>query len=314
MKKKFTTSLVVTSLLLLPTLSFAEQSVVTIGYQKASLFTIIKSQHTLEKKFASQGVTIRWVEFPAGPQLLEGLNIGSVDIGATGDAPPIFAQAAKADLIYLAHSVANPKNEAIVVPANSPLHSVAELKGKRVALNKGSDVNYLLVAALQHAGLSYKDIQPVYLPPADARAAFQKGAVDAWAIWDPYYAEVSQVTHARTLTTAEGLVPHYSFFLSSRKFAEGSPKLALEVVNTLKESGQWANSHKEETAQLLSTATGLSIDYWHTTLARLDYTTERMTPAVFAQQQTLADAFSAIHLIPGQVQVNRATWSQDASH
>jgi len=314
MKKILPITLAIASLFAFSATQAAEQSVITIGYQKASLFTIIKSRQTLEKQFASQGVKVRWIEFPAGPQLLEGLNIGSIDVGATGDAPPIFAQAAKADLVYLAHSVANPKNEAIVVPENSPIHTVADLKGKRVALNKGSDVNYLLVAALQHAGLSYKDIQPVYLPPADARAAFQKGAVDAWAIWDPYYAEVSQATHARTITTAEGLVPHYSFFLSSRKFAEGSPQLALQVVKTLEESGQWANAHKEESAKLLSAATGLNIDYWHTTLARLDYTTERMTPKVFAQQQTLADAFSQIHLIPGQVQVNSATWSQDASH
>nr|WP_244968535.1 sulfonate ABC transporter substrate-binding protein [Rosenbergiella australiborealis] len=303
--------MVISSLLTASFAATAEQSVVTIGFQKASLFTIIKSRQSLEKQFSPQGVTVRWVEFPAGPQMLEGLNIGAIDLAATGDAPPIFAQAAQADLIYLAHSVPNPNSEAIVVPENSSIHTIADLKGKRVALNKGSDVNYLLVAALQKAGLSYKDIQPVYLPPADARAAFQKGAVDAWAIWDPYLAEVSATTHARTITTAEGLVPHYSFYLASRKFAEGSPKLALQVEKALEENGQWANNHKQETAQLLSAATGLGINYWHTTLARIDYTTQRMTPDVFKQQQNLADTFSQIHLIPKQVDVSNATWSLD---
>ena len=311
MKKILPLTLAIASLFTASLTAAAEQSVVTIGFQKASLFTIIKSRQTLEKQFAPEGVKVRWIEFPAGPQMLEGLNIGSIDLAATGDAPPIFAQAAQADLIYLAHSVPNPKSEAIVVAQDSSIRSVKDLKGKRVALNKGSDVNYLLVAALQHAGLSYKDIQPVYLPPADARAAFQKGAVDAWAIWDPYLAEVSANTHARTITTAEGLVPHYSFYLASRKFAEGSPKLALQVEKALEENGQWANSHKEDTAKLLSAATGLGIDYWHTTLARIDYTTQRMTPEVFKQQQALADSFSAIHLIPRQIDVSRATWSQD---
>lgn len=313
MNKLIPLTLLASTLFTAYSVAAAEQSVVTIGFQKASLFTVIKSRQTLEKQLAPQGVKVRWIEFPAGPQMLEGLNIGSIDLAATGDAPPIFAQAAKADLIYLAHSVPNPKSEAIVVPENSTIHSVADLKGKRVALNKGSDVNYLLVAALQHAGLSYKDIQPVYLPPADARAAFQKGAVDAWAIWDPYLAEVSANTHARTITTAEGLVPHYSFYLASRKFAEGSPKLATQVEKALEENGQWANAHKEETAQLLSKATGLGIDYWHTTLSRTDYTTQRMTPAVFAEQQTLADTFSKLHLIPGTIEVNSATWSLDAT-
>ncbi len=312
MKRKFSLAVLVGSLLTLTTAAAAEQSVLTIGFQKASLFTIIKARQTLDKQLLAQGVKIRWVEFPAGPQLLEGLNIGSIDIGGTGDAPPIFAQAAQADLVYLAHSVPNPKNEAIVVPKNSAIHTVADLKGKRVALNKGSDVNYLLVAALQHAGLSYRDIQPVYLPPADARAAFEKGAVDAWAIWDPYLAEVSTNTGARTITTAEGLLPHYTFFLASRKFAEGSPKLAQQVEQALEENGKWANAHKEQAAQLLSTATGLKIDYWHTALDRLDYTTQRMTPSVFAEQQTLADAFSNIHLIPRKINVNSATWSLDA--
>ncbi|WP_210498041.1 ABC transporter substrate-binding protein, partial [Pantoea ananatis] len=118
---------------------------------------------------------------------------------------------------------------AIVVPADSTIKSVKDLKGKRVALNKGSDVNYLLVSALEQAGLKYKDITPVYLPPADARAAFQRGAVDAWVIWDPYLAEVETTAGARLLKNAEGLVPHYTFYLASRKFAEGHPDEAKEV-------------------------------------------------------------------------------------
>ncbi|ADO07888.1 Putative aliphatic sulfonates-binding protein precursor (plasmid) [Pantoea vagans C9-1] len=109
---------------------------VNIGFQKANIFALLKYRGTLDQEFKKQGIALHWIEFPAGPQMLEGLNIGSIDLAATGDAPPTFAQAAQADLVYLGHSPANPKTEAIVVPADSPIKSVADLKGKRVALNK----------------------------------------------------------------------------------------------------------------------------------------------------------------------------------
>ncbi len=212
---------------------------VNIGYQKANIFALLKYRGTLDESLKKQGIAVRWVEFPAGPQMLEGLNVGSIDLAATGDAPPAFAQAAQADLVYLAHSPANPKTEAIVVPEQSAIHSVADLKGKRVGLNKGSDVNYLLVAALEKAGLSYKDITPVYLPPADARAAFQRGAIDAWVIWDPFLAEVETNAKARQIRNAEGLVPHYTFYLASRKFADTYPETAKQVVGQIS-SWAWA--------------------------------------------------------------------------
>ncbi len=288
----------------------AEATTVNIGYQKANIFALLKSRATLDERFKQQGVTVKWVEFPAGPQMLEGLNVGSIDLAATGDAPPVFAQAAQADLVYLAHSPANPQSEAIVVHADSPIKSVADLKGKRVALNKGSDVNYLLVAALEKAGLSYKDITPVYLPPADARAAFQSKSVDAWVIWDPFLAEVETNAQARQVANAEGLVPHYSFFLASRKFADGSPKLAKEVVEELQTLSQWANAHQNDAAAILAKSTGLDEVIWRKAIARIPYGAEPMTPAIFKEQQKLADSFTRIGLLPVSIDVSKASWQQ----
>ena len=284
---------------------------VNIGYQKANIFALLKYRGTLDDSFKKQGIAVRWVEFPAGPQMLEGLNVGSIDLAATGDAPPAFAQAAKADLVYLGHSPANPKTEAIVVPENSAIKTVADLKGKRVGLNKGSDVNYLLVKALNEAGLSYGDITPVYLPPADARAAFQRGAIDAWVIWDPYLAEVETSARARQIRNAEGLVPHYTFYLASRKFAESAPETAKQVLDELGKLSDWANDHQEEAAGILSGATGLDNAIWQKALARSPYGAERMTPQVFDQQQALADTFTGIGLLPVKVDVRSATWSLD---
>ncbi len=291
--------------------ALAAPQTVNIGYQKANIFALLKYRGTLESEFKKEGIAVRWVEFPAGPQMLEGLNVGSIDLAATGDAPPAFAQAAKADLVYLGHSPANPKTEAIVVPAASSVHSVKDLKGKRVALNKGSDVNYLLIAALEEAGLTYHDITPVYLPPADARAAFQKGAVDARVIWDPYLAEVEASTGARQVRNAEGLVPHYTFYLASRKFADGEPETAKKVLAELGALSDWANHHQDEAAAILATSTGLDKAIWQTTLTRLPYGAERMTDKVFTEQQTLADTFSRVKLLPVKIDVRSATWSAD---
>nr|WP_253073670.1 sulfonate ABC transporter substrate-binding protein [Sodalis ligni] len=282
-----------------------------IGFQKANILALLKARGTLDEALKKQGIATHWTEFTAGPQMLEGLNVGSIDLAATGDAPPAFAQAAKADLIYLAHNIPNPKTEAILLPKDSAVRSVADLKGKRVALNKGSDVNYLLVEALKKAGLAYSDITPVYLTPSDARAAFQRGSVDAWVIWDPFYAEVETNAGARRLQDAEGIVPHYTFYLASRRFAEDHPDIAKLVVEQLAQLSTWANDHHDEVAQTLSKSTGLPQPIWLRALARMPFGTERMTDDVFRQQQTLADTFTGIGLIPTKIDVNQARWSQD---
>lgn len=289
----------------------ASPETVTVGYQKANIFALLKYRGTLDETLKKEGISVRWVEFSAGPQMLEGLNVGSIDLAATGDAPPTFAQAAKADLVYLGHSPANPQTEAIVVPGNSSIKKVADLKGKRVGLNKGSDVNYLLVKALEEAGLTYKDVTPVYLPPADARAAFQKGAIDAWVIWDPYLAEVEANADAREIRNAEGLAPHYTFYLASRPFAENHPETAKQVIDELSKLSDWANQHQDEAAAILAKSTGLEKSIWQTTLKRLPYGASRMTAKVFDEQQALADTFTRVGLLPVKVDVRSATWSLD---
>ena len=177
---------------------------VRIGFQKYGTLVLLKSKGLLEEKLKPLGYTVEWTEFPAGPQLLEALNVGAIDYGTTGEAPPIFAQAAGAPLVYVGYEPPAPSGEAILVPADSPLKTVADLKGKNVALNKGSNVHYLLVKALEKAGVSYSDIKTSFLPPADARAAFEKGAVDAWVIWDPFLAAAEAATGARTLADGQG--------------------------------------------------------------------------------------------------------------
>src|SRR5271166_5470413 len=208
-------------------------NVIRIGYQKYGTLVLLKARGSLEKRLAPLHVEVKWTEFPAGPQLLEGLNVGSIDFGTAGEAPPIFAQAAGADLVYVGNEPAASAGEAILVPKNSSIKNIADLKGKKVALNKGSNVHFLLVKLLEKAGVQYKDIDPIFLTPADARAAFERGSVDAWAIWEPFFAAAQRQTSARILADGNGVVSNHQFFLASRTYASKRPDVVAIVVDEM---------------------------------------------------------------------------------
>jgi sulfonate transport system substrate-binding protein len=280
-----------------------------IGYQKYGNFVVLKARGTLEKRLAAQGVTVQWLEFPAGPQLLEGLNAGAVDAGTVGETPPIFAQAAGVDFVYVGNEPPAPQGEAIVVPHDSAIRSVAELRGKKVALNKGSNVHYLLVEALEKAGLSYADIQPVYLAPADARAAFVQGSIDAWVIWDPYLAAIERQANARTIANGAGLVRNTQYYLVTRKFASAQPQLVHALLDELDHVDQWSRDNVPELAKLLSPLVGLDAPTLEVALKRTGYGVQPITPATLAYQQQIADTFTGLKLIPKKLVVTDARWN-----
>ncbi|MCL6238105.1 MULTISPECIES: sulfonate ABC transporter substrate-binding protein [Acinetobacter] len=285
----------------------AEENVtLNIGFQKYGLLPILKERGTLETALKSQGVNIKWVEFPAGPQLLEGLNVGSVSFGEVGEAPPIFAQAAQTDLVYIANQPAVPKAEALIVQKDSAIHSIQDLKGKRVALNKGSNVHYLLLKLLEANQLKFSDINVVYLPPADARAAFEKGAVDAWVIWDPFLSAAEHQLNARTIANGENLVKNYQFYLADRKFAQENPKVLQAVVNELNLTTQWVSKNQDEAAKLLEGKTGLGLDVLKTSISRLGNQVTPITAQVAQEQQQVADAFYNEKLIPNKLNIESA--------
>ncbi len=187
-----------------------------IGYQKIGLIVVTRQQQLIEKQLADRGVKVRWFEFQAGPPLLEALNAGSIDFGYTGDAPPIFSQAAGGNLVYTAAAAPSGEGEAILVKEASPIRTVADLKGRKVAVARGTSSHNLLVAALEKAGLRFSDITPVYLSPADAGSAFTGGSVDAWAIWDPYFAIAQARDATRVLTTSGQTLDVSGYFLANK--------------------------------------------------------------------------------------------------
>ena len=299
--------LAATLALTLGTAAAQGSEVLRIGFQKsASLLTLQKAQGTLEKKLAPLGVAVKWVEFPAGPQLLEGLNVGAIDVGYVGEAPPIFAQAAGASFVYVGNDPAAPQAEAIVVPKDSAIKTVADLRGKKVALNKGSNVHYLLVRALEKAGLQYTDIQPVFLPPADARAAFEKGAVDAWVIWDPFLAAVEKQTGARIVADGRGLVNNYAYYLAERNYTQKKPQVIRVLFEDSVEQGRWLKANTAQAAQLIAPIQGLDVEIVERALQRNQFGVQPLTPAVAAEQQKIADVFHALKLIPKPLRISDA--------
>lgn len=278
-----------------------------IGYQKYGTLTLLKARGNLERRFSGQGPEVTWIEFPSGPALLEALNVGSVDYGTVGEAPPIFAQAAGADLVYVANEPPAPSSEAIVVPRASTLKSVAELKGRRVVLNKGSNVHYLLVKALERAGVAYKDVNVVYLPPSDARAAFERGSVDAWVIWDPFLAAAEKQLGARVLADGTGLVANHQFFLASRTYAEKHPQVIQAIQEELASVDNWGRANIKEVAAILSRQIGLPADVVELAASRYSYGAQAVSDAVLAEQQKIADVFASLRLIPKKIDVRAAT-------
>lgn len=277
-----------------------------IGFQKYGLLPIVKQRGDLDQALKAQGVQVKWVEFPAGPQLLEGLNVGSVVFGESGEAPPIFAQAASPNLVYVANQPAAPNAEALIVQKNSPIQSIQDLKGKRVALNKGSNVHYLLLKLLEKNQLTLQDIQVVYLPPADARAAFEKGAVDAWVIWDPFFAAAEQQIGARVLATGQNLVSNHQFYLADRKFAEQHPEVLKTVVQQLNQTTEWVKTHQDDAARLLEKPTALDFNILKTSISRMGFGVTPLSSDVIQQQQYVADAFYQQKLIPQPLKIQDA--------
>lgn len=274
---------------------------VRFGYQKASI--LLKSQGNIEKRLNAEGVQVEWKEFPAGPPLLEALNAGAIDLGPVGESPPIFAQAAGADLIYAASVAPNPKGSGVLVLQDSPIQTVADLKGKKVTFAKGSSANYLIVQLLEQAGLQYSDIQPVYLTPADARAAFVQGNADAWVIWDPFFAAAETGIKSRVIANGEGLNRLGGYYIASRQFATAQPKILKTILEEVRDLEAWSDQHRDQVAAVLTTALKLDATAIKTATQRRQFGLKPVTEELIAEQQKVADVYYQLKLIPKPIRI-----------
>ncbi|MEJ4044273.1 sigma-54-dependent Fis family transcriptional regulator [Erwinia sp. SLM-02] len=279
-----------------------------IGYQKFGNLGILKARQSLEAEFASRGISVLWSEFPAGPQLLHALTHHEIDFGTTGEVPPVFAQASGSPLLYVAWEPAAPQSVALMVANDSPIRSIADLRGKRIAVNKGSNVHYLLVQMLDEADMSLADVRVVYAPPKYPLTPSDHHAVDAWMMWDPLLSAAEYDGQLRVVGDGRGRVNNHQFYLTHREFAAHSADLLHTLLAALEQTGRYIDGNRQEASTLLASELGLDPQALSDALVRRSHQTKRMDLAVIREQQTIADRFYALGLLPRAVKVREALW------
>ena len=280
-----------------------QSSHLRIGLQKSStLTTLLRTRGTLEQLLAPLNVKVSWHEFTSGLPLLEALNLGNIDVSAdVADTVPVFAQAAGAKLTFVAQEAPSPSAQAIIVRADSPIQGLADLKGKRVGFAKAAGVHFLLLAALEKAGLSFKDIEPAYLAPADGRAAFERGAIDAWVVWDPFLAAVQKQASVRVLADGRHLASYQRYYLAGTAYAQARPDVLRVFFSELQKAGVWVKQHPKEAAALLGPVWGLDAEIVELANSRRSYEVRAVQPSNMGEQQRIADAFLSEKLLPRRV-------------
>ena len=293
----------------LPVRARAEAGVkeIRVGYQKNGVLVLARQQATLEKHFKPQGIDVKWVEFSSGPPMMEAMNVGSIDYGAVGDSPPVFAQAAGAAIVYAAgQPITN--GQGILVPQNSAIKSIADLRGKRIGFTKGSSAHNITVQTLEKAGLTYADVTPVYLTPPDAGPAFANGSIDAWAIWDPYFAIGETKQNGRILVNASEITKTNSFYIANRDFAKNHGSVLQQIIDVTTSTAKWAEQHRDEVAKSLSAVTGIALDIQTIAANRSAFAVGPITEDIIATQQGVADRFFRLGLIPRQIAIRDIVW------
>jgi sulfonate transport system substrate-binding protein len=280
---------------------------VRIGYQKNGVLVVARQLAALENHFRPAGIEVKWVEFSSGPPMMEAMNVGSIDYGAVGDSPPVFAQAAGGAIVYAAgQPITN--GQGILVPQNSAIRSIADLKGKRIGFTKGSSAHNIVVQTLEKAGLTYSDITPVYLTPPDAGPAFANGSIDAWSIWDPYFAIGEVKQNGRILVNATEITKTNSFYIANREFAKNHGPILQQIIDVTTSTAAWAETHRDEVAKALSAVTGIPLDIQTIAANRSAFRVGPITDDIIATQQGVANRFFQLGLIPKQIVIRDIVW------
>ncbi|AFY31747.1 aliphatic sulfonate ABC transporter substrate-binding protein [Calothrix sp. PCC 7507] len=289
----------------------SELKVLKMANQKGmALLNILKAQGSLEKRLQPQGISVTWNEFSSTAPLLEGMGVGSVVFGGGGGTGSVFAQAGDKPFVRVAASTSSTRSSAILVLEKSPIKTLADLKGKKVGFAKGASSQYMIVKALEKVGLKYSDIQPVFLPPADALPAFERGDFDAWVIWDPYTAEAERKLKTRLLadnTTVFGdKAPTESpaFYYASPDFVRDHPEIVKIILEELQKAGDWARNNNKDSAKLLS-------ELYKVDLKTMEIVEERggerkvlpINNEVLSGLQHMADTFTELKVIPKKIDV-----------
>jgi aliphatic sulfonates family ABC transporter substrate-binding protein len=286
----------------------AKERELRIGYQKFGNLGILKARQSLEQQLADRGVSVLWSEFPAGPQLLHALSNKEIDFGTTGEVPPLFAQADHSPMLYVAWEPAAPQSVALVVPDSSPIQRVSDLRGKRIAVNRGSNVHYLLLQILDEAGLALDEVRILYAPPKYPLTPSDLNAVDAWMMWDPLLSDAENSGRFRVIADGSGRVSNHQFYLAERGFAAHAGDLIAVLLAALEQTGRYIDAHRADAAGLLSSELGIPTTSLLHALTRRSHQTQRMNLAIIREQQMIADRFYALGLLSRAIRVRESVW------
>lgn len=283
---------------------------IRIGYQKNGTTLLLRQNEQLEQALNEKGYTVEWSEFNTASSVLEALNANSVDFANAGDAPSVMALSKGMDFQFIVTEPSSPHREAILIPEDSTIQSIKDLKGKKVAYNQASIAQYLLAKALETEGLTLDDVESVYLAPSDASIAFANGEVDAWVTWDPYMT-VAQESGNIILTTGEGIVPLRSFFVASPDIIEKEPEVVNTFVNHVKEVGRSIDEDPTEAANVLEEATKIESSVWKTTLSSKTNVLETVDQEAIDDLQTLTTDLKEIGMITETVDIENHVWQPE---
>ncbi|MBD2299240.1 ABC transporter substrate-binding protein [Nostoc sp. FACHB-190] len=282
--------------------------VLRMGYQSAG--DLVRNRQVLEKRLEPLGIKVEWAQFVQGPQLMEGMAAGKVDVGSVGETPPIFAQVAGSKLVYVVGTQRTPTtgtSSVIAVPPESSLTKFEEIKGQEVYFQKGSASHYFILRALQSIGLTIKDIKIRSIPTIEARAAFLEGRIPVWMTGDPHYAIAQKLNRIRVLRDSVGLDSPGSYYIADRKFAEENPGLLKIIIEELHGLDKWADANRDEVKKLIITEQKLAPDVADLVMSRRTFAGRRgLSPSLIAEQQRVADLFFESGVIPKKINIQEA--------
>jgi sulfonate transport system substrate-binding protein len=263
-----------------------------IGYQRFGGLSLVKAHGDFPDA--------TWSLFDSGPALTEALKAGAIDLGQTGEAPPVFAAAAKTRFKVVGVGAPSPKSEAVLVKADRGIKTFADLKGRTVALNKGSNVHWLLVKLLAANHMTLSDIKVEYLKPAEGRPAFDNNQIDAWIIWDPYFA-LAERPGVQVLTDATGLADNREYLMVSDTAAKAKGTQIKSLLTAYAKTSAWGIAHPDDRARILAPELGVDEATTKRAEARAAQPLAPLTPAIGDELQSIADGFTELDLIPGHV-------------
>jgi sulfonate transport system substrate-binding protein len=282
----------------------------TLGYQKTGIPLVARQLKVFEKRFEPLGIRVEWAEFTSGLTLLQAMDTGDVAFGNAGNVGCIFLQASGGRVVYVGAQPSPRKSEGILVKADSPIRSVADLKGRKVGYARGSSSHNYIAAALEQQGLDLGDIQSVSLGAADASFAFGGGNIDAWVTWDPYFSIAQAKNPTRVLGYHGDVLKHNAgFLLANAEFAKAYPAHVRALVEGSAEAGAWAKTHLDETTRALSAATGIPVDILTEVNRNAGFDVVPLDNAILDAQQATADRLQRLGVVPRRVNVRDIVWS-----